>query len=68
MRLSVLQQLLVMRKRTLEQTRCCQTIGVNKTGVIVQCRGLANCDPTAEAWSIVNEWVRHASLQVPLHM
>ncbi|MCH9766077.1 MAG: PcfJ domain-containing protein [Alphaproteobacteria bacterium] len=46
----------------------CQTIEVNKNGVIVQCRGLANCDPTAEEWSIVNEWARHANLQIAMHM
>jgi len=45
-----------------------QTIEVNKSGVIVQCRGLANSDPTAEEWAIVNDWARHANLQVALQM
>ena len=41
-----------------------QTIEVDRDGVIVQCRGLANRDPTAEEWSIVNTWARDAMLQV----
>lgn len=45
-----------------------QTIEVTKNGVIVQCRGLANRDPTPEEWSMVNEWARHANLQVAPHM
>lgn len=45
-----------------------QTIEVNKNGVIVQCRGLANMDPTPEEWSVVNEWARNADLQIATHM
>jgi len=45
-----------------------ETIEVNKSGGIVQCRGLANCDPTAEGWAIVNDGTRHANLQVALQM
>ncbi len=41
-----------------------QTIEVDRGGVIVQCRGLANRDPTAEEWSIVNAWASEANLQV----
>lgn len=41
-----------------------QTIEVNKSGTIVQCRGQANCDPDADEWSIVNAWAREAGLQI----
>jgi PcfJ-like protein len=41
-----------------------QTIEVNKGGMIVQCRGLANRDPSSEEWSIVNAWAREANLQI----
>lgn len=46
----------------------CQTIEVNKSGVIVQCRGLANCDPTAEELGVVNDWARDANLQIAMQM
>ncbi|WP_422344682.1 PcfJ domain-containing protein [Parasphingorhabdus sp.] len=41
-----------------------QTIEVDSNGMIVQCRGLANRDPTTHEWSIVNSWAREANLQV----
>lgn len=41
-----------------------QTIEVDKNGTIVQCRGLANRDPTNEEWSIVSAWASDAGLSV----
>ncbi len=41
-----------------------QTIEVDRNGQIVQCRGLANRDPTTEEWSIVTTWAREEGLQV----
>ena len=45
-----------------------QTIEVDKKGTIVQCRGLANRDPTREERSIVNEWAREAGLQIARYL
>jgi len=41
-----------------------QTIEVDKNKIIVQCRGLANRDPTNEEWSIVNAWASDAGLRI----
>ncbi len=41
-----------------------QTIEVNKSGTIVQCRGLANRDPSSEEWSVIKDWAREADLQI----
>lgn len=45
-----------------------QTIEVDKNRVIVQCRGLANRDPSSEEWSVVNAWAREAELQVSKYL
>ena len=45
-----------------------QTIEVDKGGTIVQCRGLANRDPTNEEWSIVNDWARDTQLQISTYL
>ena len=42
----------------------CQTIEVDNSNTIVQCRGLANRDPSSEEWSIVNAWARDTQLQI----
>jgi len=44
--------------------RRCQTIEVDRTRTIVQCRGLANRDPSSEEWSVVNAWAREADLTI----
>ncbi|MEL7028035.1 MAG: PcfJ domain-containing protein [Pseudomonadota bacterium] len=41
-----------------------QTIEVNRNKTIVQCRGLANRDPSPEEWSIVNAWASQAGLTI----
>lgn len=41
-----------------------QTIEVDRHGVIVQCRGFANQDPTTEEWAIVNRWAGDAGLLI----
>jgi hypothetical protein len=46
----------------------CQTIEVNKSGTIVQCRGLANRDPSSEELSIINAWAREASIQISSYL
>ena len=45
-----------------------QTIEVDRSGVIVQCRGLANRDPSAEEWSVVKTWARRENLQVASYL
>lgn len=45
-----------------------QTIEVDKNRTVVQCRGLANRDPTKEEWSIVTDWAREAGLQVAAYL
>ncbi|MDG2004284.1 MAG: PcfJ domain-containing protein [Novosphingobium sp.] len=45
-----------------------QTIEVDRNGVIVQCRGLANRDPNPGEWSVVNSWAREAKLQVSSYL
>ena len=46
----------------------CQTIEVNKNGVITQCRGLANRDPSSDEWSIVNSWAGEANLKISTYL
>lgn len=41
-----------------------QTIEVDKNKMIVQCRGLANRDPTNEEWGIVSAWASDAGLSI----
>ncbi|MEM7427212.1 MAG: PcfJ domain-containing protein [Pseudomonadota bacterium] len=41
-----------------------QTIEVDRGGRIVQCRGLANRDPDAGEWSVVEAWARKENLAV----
>ncbi|MEM6683808.1 MAG: PcfJ domain-containing protein, partial [Pseudomonadota bacterium] len=41
-----------------------QTIEVNKKGQIVQCRGLANRDPSVPERAIVTAWAKSAGLDV----
>ncbi|MEM9061457.1 MAG: PcfJ domain-containing protein [Pseudomonadota bacterium] len=45
-----------------------QTIEVTKQGEIVQCRGLANCDPTSEEWSVVNAWASEVGLKISRYL
>ena len=45
-----------------------QTIEVDKDHMIVQCRGLANRDPSNEEWAIVNAWAREANLQISSYL
>ena len=45
-----------------------QTIEVDKYGTIVQCRGLANRDPSRDEWSIVTEWAREANLRISSYL
>ncbi|MEM9617488.1 MAG: PcfJ domain-containing protein [Pseudomonadota bacterium] len=41
-----------------------QTIEVDKSRNIVQCRGLANRDPQKEEWSVVTAWAQKADLKI----
>ena len=41
-----------------------QTIEVDRDGMIVQCRGLANRDPRSDEWAIVTAWAGEAGLQI----
>ena len=41
-----------------------QTVEVDKNKMIVQCRGLANRDPSNEEWSIVTAWASEAGLSI----
>lgn len=45
-----------------------QTIEVSKNAEIVQCRGLANRDPSNEEWGIVNNWAGKANLGVASYL
>lgn len=45
-----------------------QTIEVDKTGTIVQCRGLANRDPSRDEWAIVNAWASAQNLQIASYL
>ena len=45
-----------------------QTIEVTKDGQIVQCRGLANQDPTTDEWSVVNAWAAEVGLRVAAYL
>jgi hypothetical protein len=45
-----------------------QTIEVDREKTIVQCRGLANRDPTPEEWSLVNAWASEAGLRVATYL
>lgn len=41
-----------------------QTIEIDSSGVIIQCRGLANSDPSAEEWKIVTNWARQENIPI----
>ena len=45
-----------------------QTIEVDRNGMIVQCRGLANRDPSSEEWAIVNDWARETNLRISSYL
>ena len=45
-----------------------QTIEVDTSRQIVQCRGLANRDPTTEEWGIVNRWAGERDLSVARYL
>lgn len=45
-----------------------QTIEVNRNNEIVQCRGLANRDPSPEEWLIVRKWADAKNLRVATYL
>ncbi|MEM6909498.1 MAG: PcfJ domain-containing protein [Pseudomonadota bacterium] len=45
-----------------------QTIELDSDNQIVQCRGLANRDPSAEEWKVVNRWAGERGLGVARHI
>lgn len=45
-----------------------QTIEVDRDGWIIQCRGLANRDPSSDEWAIVNQWAGEADLKVSSYL
>lgn len=44
------------------------TLEIDKTGTLVQARGLANRDPDATEWSVINAWAGRENIAIGLYL